>query len=440
MTNEHQYVDWFRNSSPYINAHRGRTFVVQIAGEAAQSERFAGVIHDVALLSSLGIRLVIVHGARPQIEEALVAEGMEPGYAGGVRVTDERALSVVKRVVGNLRVDFESRLSMGLPNSPMAGARIRVVSGNFVTARPIGVRNGVDFRYSGEVRRVDGAAVRAALDSGAVALLSPLGYSPTGEVFNVLAEDVATSTAIELHASKLLFLGRAVRMQGSDGSARGEFSLAEANQWLADARQSGSCDPASLDMVINAVRACRHGVNRVHLLDQDIDGALLLELFTRDGVGTMINADAYDAIRRAGVDDVGGILELIGPLEESGVLVRRSREKLETEVGCFHLVERDNAIVACAAAYPFAEEGVVELACLAVHDDYRNGGRGDALLAAVERETRAIGANRLFVLTTQTSHWFKERGFEDGSIEDLPVERQALYNYQRSSKVLIKTL
>lgn len=440
MTNEHQYVDWFRNSSPYINAHRGRTFVVQIAGEAAQSERFAGVIHDVALLSSLGIRLVIVHGARPQIEQALVAEGMEPGYAGGVRVTDERALSVVKRVVGNLRVDFESRLSMGLPNSPMAGARIRVVSGNFVTARPIGVRNGVDFRYSGEVRRVDGAAVRAALDSGAVALLSPLGYSPTGEVFNVLAEDVATSTAIELHASKLLFLGRAVRMQGSDGSARGEFSLAEANQWLADARQSGSCDPASLDMVINAVRACRHGVNRVHLLDQDIDGALLLELFTRDGVGTMINADAYDAIRRAGVDDVGGILELIGPLEESGVLVRRSREKLETEVGCFHLVERDNAIVACAAAYPFAEEGVVELACLAVHDDYRNGGRGDALLAAVERETRAIGANRLFVLTTQTSHWFRERGFEDGSIEDLPVERQALYNYQRNSKVLIKTL
>lgn len=440
MSNEHSYVDWFRNSAPYINAHRGRTFVVQIAGEAAQSERFAGVIHDIALLNSLGIRLVIVHGARPQIEEALVAEGLEPDYADGVRVTDERALAVVKRVVGNLRVDFESTLSMGLPNSPMAGSRIRVVSGNFVTARPIGIRNGIDFRYTGEVRRVDGDAIRAALDSGAVTLFSPLGYSPTGEVFNVLAEDVATSIAIELHAAKLLFLGRQVRMQDSSGNPRGEFSLAEANQWLADARQSGSCDAAQLDMVINAVRACRQGVNRVHLLDQGIDGALLLELFTRDGVGTMINADAYDTIRRAGIDDVGGILELIGPMEESGVLVKRSREKLETEVGFFHVVERDNAIVACAAAYPFAGEGVVELACLAVHDDYRNGGRGDALLAAVERETKAIGANRLFVLTTQTSHWFRERGFDDGTLEDLPVEKQALYNYQRNSKVLVKKL
>ena len=439
MTNEHRYVDWFRNSAPYINAHRGRTFVIQIAGETAQSAQFAGVVHDIALLNSLGIRLVIVYGARPQIEEALVAEGMAPDYAGGMRVTDEQALAVVKRVVGNLRVDFESRLSMGLPNSPMAGARIRVVSGNFVTARPIGVRDGVDFRYTGEVRRIDGDAIRAALDSGAVTLLSPLGYSPTGEVFNVLAEDVATSVAIELHASKLLFLGRAVRMRDSDGSARGEFGLAEANQWLARAR-SGTCDAASLDMVINGVRACRHGVNRVHLLDQTIDGALILELFTRDGVGTMINSDAYDAIRRAGVDDVGGILELIGPLEEAGILVKRSREKLETEVGFFHVVERDNAIVACAAAYPFNEDGVVELACLAVHDDYRDGGRGDALLAAVEREAKATGAKRLFVLTTQSAHWFRERGFEAGAIEDLPVQRQLLYNYQRNSKVLIKAL
>ncbi len=438
--NGHGYVDWFRNSAPYINAHRGRTFVVQIAGEAAQSDRFSGVIHDIALLNSLGIRLVIVHGARPQIEEALVAEGMTPGYAGGLRVTDEAALAVVKRAVGNLRMDFESRLSMGLTNSPMAGARIRTVSGNFVTARPIGVRDGVDFRYTGEVRRVDGDAIRAALDSGAVTLLSPLGYSPTGEIFNILAEDVATATAIELRASKLLFLGRPVQMQDSEGHTCGEFSLAEANHWLARARQSNICDDATLDMLINAVRACRHGVSRVHLLDQGIDGALLLELFTRDGVGTMINADAYDAIRRAAIDDVGGILELISPLEDTGALVKRSREKLETEVGYFHVVERDNAIVACAAAYPYADDGVVELACLAVHDDYRNGGRGDALLSAVEREAKVCGASRLFVLTTQTSHWFKERGFEDGVIEDLPVLRKSLYNYQRNSKVLIKKL
>ena len=440
MSNTRNYVDWFRNSAPYINAHRGRTFVIQIAGDVVNSPGFSGVIHDIALMNSLGIRLVVVHGARPQIEQALDEHSLEASYSGGLRVTDDRALAVVRRVVGDLRVDFEAVLSMGLSNSPMAGARIRVVSGNFVTARPIGVRDGIDFRYTGEVRRVDGDAIRAALDARAVVLLSPLGYSPTGEVFNVLAEDVATATAIELRASKLLFLGRAVRMEDAAGQPRGEFSLAEANQWLTDARQSEACDAAVLDMVTQAVRACRHGVNRVHLLNQEIDGALLQELFTRDGVGTMINADAYDAIRHAGVDDVGGILELIRPLEEAGVLVRRSREKLETEVGYFHVVERDNVVVACAAAYPYAEERVVELACLAVHDDYRNGGRGDALLAAIEREARTLGAERLFVLTTQTSHWFRERGFEDGAIEDLPVQRQSLYNYQRNSKVLIKKL
>lgn len=440
MDNLNGYVDWFRNSAPYINAHSGRTFVVQIAGEVVESDQFAGVVHDIALLNSLGVRLAVVFGARPQIERGLSAAGIEPKYANGRRITDDRDLAVVKQVVGGMRVEIESRLSMGLPNSPMAGAKMRVVSGNFVTARPMGVREGVDFRYTGEVRKVDGEAVSAVLKAGAVALLAPLGFSPTGEVFNVLAEDVATAVAIELRAAKLLFLGEPVQLDDSAGKPCGEFSVAAANTALARGQASGDLNDAALDLMVNAVRACRHGVSRVHLLDQHVDGALLLELFTRDGVGTMINADDYDAIRRAGVEDVGGILELIEPLEESGALVRRSREKLEMEIGCFHVVERDNAIVACAAAYPYPEDGVIELACLAVHDDYRNGGRGDALLAAIQREAKTIDANRLFVLTTQSSHWFKERGFEDGKIEDLPVGKQSLYNYQRNSKVLVKKL
>jgi len=434
------YVEWFRNSAPYINAHSNRTFVVQFAGEVVRSNGFAGVIHDIALLASLGVRLVIVHGARPQIDDALAARGITAEYAGDLRVTDNAALSVVKETVGALRVDIESQLSMGLPNSPMAGARLRVASGNFVTARPLGVRGGTDFRYTGEVRRIDGDAIRAALDAGAVVLLSPLGYSPTGEVFNVFAEDVATSAAIELHAAKLLFLGKSLTLEDASGHAAGEFSLAQANEALVRTRRLASADTASLHQLTNAVRACRHGVSRVHLLDQNLDGALLVELFTRDGVGTMINADAYDAIRRASVEDVGGILELIGPLEESGALVRRSRERLETEIPHFHVVERDNAVVACAAVYPYCEGSLMELACLAVHDDYRNGGRGDSLLNAVENEARGTGAERLFVLTTQASHWFKERGFEDAALEDLPVERQTFYNYQRGSKALVKKL
>ncbi len=440
MSTEQDYVAWFRNSAPYINAHRNRIFVIQFDGEVIGSEQFSGFIHDVALLNSLGVRLVIVHGARPQIEQRLSASGLKPAYACGMRVTDAPALEAVKEAVGVVRLEVESRLSMGLPNSPMAGARLRVVSGNFVTARPLGVRDGVDFRYTGEVRRIDGDAIRSNLESGAVVLLSPLGCSPTGEVFNVLAEDVATAVAIELRAAKLLFLGKAATLSGESEPIPAELSLAEASELLARIRTSLPLDDPALSQLNHAVRACRNGVSRVHLLDQNIDGAILLELFTRDGVGAMVNADAYDAIRRANVDDVGGILELIQPLESEGVLVRRSREKLETEIGHFHVVERDGAIVACAAAYPFNEGNAMELACLAVHDDYRNGGRGDALLNAIESEARGQGAKQLFVLTTQTSHWFRERGFVDSAIEDLPVERKSLYNYQRNSKVLVKTI
>ncbi len=440
MSTEREYVSWFRNSAPYINAHRNRIFVIQFDGEVVGSERFADVIHDIALLNSLGVRLVIVHGARPQIDQRLEASGLSPAYAKGMRITDAKALEATKEAVGVVRLEVESRLSMGLPNSPMAGARIRVVSGNFVTARPLGVRDGVDFRYTGEVRRIDGDAIRSNLESGAVVLLSPLGCSPTGEVFNLLAEDVATAVAIELHAAKLLFLGNAAVLGGDAEPRPSELSLSAASETLATARKNRPADDPGIAQLTHAVRACRNGVSRVHLLDQNIDGAILMELFTRDGVGTMVNADAYDTIRRANVDDVGGIIELIQPLETQGVLVRRSREKLEIEVSHFHVVERDGAIVACAAAYPFSEGELMELACLAVHDDYRNGGRGDALLGAIESEARSIGAKRLFVLTTQTSHWFKERGFVDGAIEDLPVQRKSLYNYQRNSKVLIKEL
>jgi amino-acid N-acetyltransferase len=322
----------------------------------------------------------------------------------------------------------------------MAGARIRVVSGNFVTSRPLGVRDGVDFGYTGEVRRIDGDAIRSNLDSGAVVLLSPLGCSPTGEVFNLLAEEIATAVAIDLHAAKLLFLGKAATLSGGSEPMPTELSLAEASETLARVRKSRPSDDPALAQLTHAVRACRSGVSRVHLLDQNIDGAILLELFTRDGVGTMVNADAYDAIRRANVDDVGGIIELIQPLETEGVLVRRSREKLEMEIEHFHVVERDGAVIACAAAYPFNDGNLMEVACLAVHDHYRNGGRGDALLNAVESEARSIGAKQLFVLTTQTFHWFKERGFVDGAIEKLPVERKSLYNYQRNSKILVKSI
>ncbi len=432
------FVQWFRQAGPYINAHRGKTFVVLLGGEAVDAEGFAGLIHDLALLDSLGIRLVLVHGARHQIEAQLRAAGREPRYAQGLRITEADDVPHIKQVVGRLRIRIESRLSMGVANSPMQGACLRVVSGNLITARPLGVREGVDYGFTGEVRRIDDRAIRQWLDQDAIVLLSPLGYSPTGEIFNLSAEDVATAAAIALRADKLLVLSEISGVHDANtGHPLRELSPNDA-QCLLD--QDADLPGATRRHLRQAVRACQAGVRRVHLLDRRVEGALLLELFSRDGVGTLITADIYEGVRPAQIDDVGGLLALIRPLEEDGTLVRRSRERLEMEIDRFTLLERDGMIIGCAALYPFPEERLGELACVAVHPDYRNLGRADTLLRFIERQALAQGLERLFVLTTHTAHWFREHGFAAAEVADLPVRKQTLYNWQRRSKVFMKAL
>lgn len=432
------FVRWFRDFSPYINAFRGRTFVIAFGGEVIAEAQFASMVHDIALLNSLGVRLVLVSGARPQIAQRLEERGVEMHYVNGLRITDEAALACVKEATGTVRVEIEALLSMGLANSPMAGAHIRVASGNFVTAKPLGVRDGIDYLHTGEVRRIDGEAIHRQLNEGAIVLLPPLGYSPTGEVFNLSAEDVATEAAIELRADKLIYLLDSPGLQQEDGSLIRELNLKEAESYL---KQAHSTLEEPLTRALDSAHyACTKGVKRAHLIDRHLDGSLLMELFTRDGIGTLISAKRYEDIRQATIDDVGGILELLAPLENEGVLVRRSRERLETEIDHFTVVERDGTIIACAALYPFAEERFGELACLAVRAEYRSEGRGDILLDYLTLQARARNINRLFVLTTRTAHWFLERGFAEAPISELPVARQQLYNFQRRSKVFIKPI
>ena len=434
------FVEWFRRAAPYINAHRARTFVIEIDGESTGDPQLHGIVHDLALMRSLGIDLVVVHGARPRVEQRMRAQGIAPHFAGGVRITDIAALEAAKEAIGAAHIELEALLSMGIANSPMAGARVRVASGNFITARPLGIRDGVDYEHTGEVRRIDVEAIRQRLADGAIVLASPLGYSPTGEVFSLRAEEVATAIATEMHAAKLVFLSEEPGVVDDRGALVRELTLDEA-QALTAARHRAEerCDEPA-NRLGHAIHACRNGVSRIHIIDRRIDGALLLELFSRDGVGTMINADNYDSIRRAAIDDIGGILELIRPLEESGALVRRSREKLETEIAHFNVVERDGAVVACAAMYPYPDDRLAELACLAVDDAYRGGQYGERLLTLAEREARSAGAERLFVLTTRATHWFRERGFTEADHSMLPDERQALYNLQRRSRVLVRAL
>ena len=430
-------VHWFRNSSPYINAHRGRTFVVMLSGELLDGPRLPTLVHDLALLNSLGIKLVLVHGARPQISARLAESGIESTFEQHMRITDSAALNGVMAAVGALRLKLEGLFSMGLANSPMYNAGIRLISGNFVIAKPVGVRNGFDYQHTGEVRRIEVDAIRQQLSNGNVVLLSPLGCSPTGELFNVNAEEVASTAAIALGADKLILMGNDLRLTDSNGDMVRELSPQQAGKLLADDQlQDNGVDR----QLTAACHAASNGVGRAHLIDANDDGALLKELFTRDGCGTLVTRETYETLRGARIDDVGGILELIEPLEADGTLVRRSRELLENEIQRFAIIERDGMVIACAALYPFPEDKTGELACVAVHPGYRKGERGAQLLAYVERRAKEQGLTSLFVLTTLTAHWFQQQGFELAGVEELPGARKSLYNWQRNSKVFVKGL
>lgn len=425
------YVKWFRNSAPYINAHRAKTFVLLFGGEAIAHPNFANIIHDIALLNSLGVKLVLVHGARPQIEERIALRQVKSRIDNDLRITDTETLECVKDAAGSLRAHIEALLTMGLANSPMHGSQIQVCSGNFVIAKPIGIQQGVDFEHTGSVRRIDTDSIGRQLNDNAVVLLSPMGYSPTGEVFNLSAEDVATQTAIALNADKLIVFSEQDGLLNSQGELLRNTEISTVKKLLND------CSDNNFKQLMRAIiNSGENGVSRCHCVSYQDDGALLQELFSRDGAGTLVAQDHYEQLRTATIDDVGGIIELIQPLETEGILVKRSRELLETEIEQFTVIERDGMIIACAALYPYPEQHSGEVACVATHPDYRGGERGERLLSALKAEARHQQLTLLFVLTTVTSHWFQEQGFSESSPQQLPESKQQLYNYQRNSKIL----
>ncbi|HAI1562846.1 TPA: amino-acid N-acetyltransferase [Escherichia coli O25b:H4-ST131] len=435
-----ELVEGFRHSVPYINTHRGKTFVIMLGGEAIEHENFSSIVNDIGLLHSLGIRLVVVYGARPQIDANLAAHHHEPLYHKNIRVTDAKTLELVKQAAGTLQLDITARLSMSLNNTPLQGAHINVVSGNFIIAQPLGVDDGVDYCHSGRIRRIDEDAIHRQLDSGAIVLMGPVAVSVTGESFNLISEEIATQLAIKLKAEKMIGFCSSQGVTNDDGDIVSELFPNEAQTRVEAQEEKGDYNSGTVRFLRGAVKACRSGVRRCHLISYQEDGALLQELFSRDGIGTQIVMESAEQIRRATINDIGGILELIRPLEQQGILVRRSREQLEMEIDKFTIIQRDNTTIACAALYPFPEEKIGEMACVAVHPDYRSSSRGEVLLERIAAQAKQSGLSKLFVLTTRSIHWFQERGFTPVDIDLLPESKKQLYNYQRKSKVLMADL
>ncbi|MEL8395953.1 amino-acid N-acetyltransferase [Escherichia coli] len=435
-----ELVEGFRHSVPYINTHRGKTFVIMLGGEAIEHENFSSIVNDIGLLHSLGIRLVVVYGARPQIDANLAAHHHEPLYHKNIRVTDAKTLELVKQAAGTLQLDITARLSMSLNNTPLQGAHINVVSGNFIIAQPLGVDDGVDYCHSGRIRRIDEDAIHRQLDSGAIVLMGPVAVSVTGESFNLTSEEIATQLAIKLKAEKMIGFCSSQGVTNDDGDIVSELFPNEAQARVEAQEEKGDYNSGTVRFLRGAVKACRSGVRRCHLISYQEDGALLQELFSRDGIGTQIVMESAEQIRRATINDIGGILELIRPLEQQGILVRRSREQLEMEIDKFTIIQRDNTTIACAALYPFPEEKIGEMACVAVHPDYRSSSRGEVLLERITAQAKQSGLSKLFVLTTRSIHWFQERGFTPVDLDLLPESKKQLYNYQRKSKVLMADL
>jgi amino-acid N-acetyltransferase len=440
------FVPWFRSVAPYIHMHRGSTFVVAIAGEAVAAGKLQNIAQDLALIQSMGVKIVLVHGFRPQVNEQLKAKGHAAKYSHGIRITDEVALDSAQEAAGQLRYEIEAAFSMGLPNTPMAGSTVRIISGNFITARPVGIVDGIDFQHSGVVRKVDVGGISRSLDHGAMVLISPFGFSPTGEAFNLTMEEVATSVAIALQADKLVFLTevpgvrvKPLEPEGDDNPIDTELPLAAAEALLASLPSAHHPTDTAFYLQ-HCVKACKAGVDRSHIIPFAVDGSILLEVYVHDGIGTMVVDEKLEELREATADDVGGILQLIEPFEKDGTLVKRDRTEIERDIANYTIVEHDGVIFACAALYPYPEARTGEMAALTVSPQSQGQGDGEKILRRVEQRARAMGLESIFVLTTRTMHWFLKRGFVQVDPDWLPEARKRKYNWDRRSMVFVKKL
>ena len=440
------FVPWFRSVAPYIHMHRGKTFVVAISGEAIAAGKLPSLVQDLAMIQSMGVKVVLVHGFRPQVNEQLAAKGHVPQYSHGMRITDSVALDCAQEAAGQLRYEIEAAFSQGLPNTPMAGATVRVISGNFITAKPVGIVDGVDFQHSGMVRKVDVSGISQILNLEAMVLISPFGFSPTGEAFNLTMEEVATSVAIALHADKLIFVAevpgirvRPHEPESEDNPIDTEMPLDVAEALLA--KEPSATQPTDIGFYLqHCVKACKAGVERSHILPFAVDGVLLLEIYVHDGIGTMVVDERLESLREATSDDLGGVLQLIEPFEQDGTLVRRERTEMERDIGNYSVIEHDGVIFGCAALYAYPEKRTGEMAALTVSPSSQGQGDGEKILRRIEQRARAQGLDSIFVLTTRTMHWFLKRGFVQSPIEWLPEARQRKYNVDRKSVVLVKKL
>lgn len=427
----------FREAAPYIHYLRGKTLVVAI-----QSDLLSGSLNALAadfnLIAALGVRLVLVHGSEQPLRQLSAQTQYVLSQHENRFVMDKQGLTLLSRVCGQIQAEIQAALSLGFRHALYRSERLRIASGNYLTAKPVGVINGVDMQFAGLVRKVDRQAIEHQLNNQAIVLISPIATSPVGQTYHLSMHDTAQAVAVALHAEKLVFLTDETGILDDRQALIQNLTAQEAQQMLTMTHLSST----QRQMLATAMDALQQGIKRVQILSGRQNGSLINELFTRQGSGTSIAQNAFMKIRPANERDIADIIALIHPLAQRGILLPRNRAYLENHIHEFSVVEHDEQIYACVALKTFADmPDAVELACLVVSEEVRAAGYGDALLDYVVAQACKMGKRRLFALSTQTADWFLEHDFQAAQLADLPPARQQQYlDNQRQSKIFVRSI
>lgn len=427
LETELYFVKNLRQASPYISQHRGKLVVFYLPGEMINDgKKLLQLAEDLVLLNNLGLKIILTLGATLQINQKLAENNINWDTYQNIRITSKEQIQAIQETVGLVRSKLESVFSQASAEQHLPHS---VVSGNWLSAKPKGIIDGTDYKYTGSLRQINTNAINKNLEANQICLLTPLAYSASGEVFNLNTLEQAYSIADKLSADKLMIFTEESHLKILPKS----LDIVELK------KQIQHQHPNSLLNLLEKSLASSKSIKRIHLMSQNSPSSILLELFTREGTGTLIYTDRYHHLRTANSDDLIQILKLIQPLEEQGILANRNEKEVIQNLPNFIVAEIDGQIIGCAAIYSL-DSNIAELACLAVNPTFQGDEIGKQLVSKTSQLAKERHHNQIFILTTQTNHWFKEQGFQDSDYFSLPVKRQETYNQNRKSKILIKNI
>ena len=434
------FVQNFRLSAKYINQFNQNIFVIALSGYVFNESQFEKIAQDINLLHSLNIKVILVYGARPQVESILIKNKIPVRLVKNMRVTSNAALKHVIEVNGAIRIKIEATLS----TIKSMSEGMHLSSGNFLTAMPVGIVDGIDMESTGKIRGVDVEAIKNKLNHHEIVIVSPIGYSPIGQIFNLSYEQTAANIAAAINADKLIYYVDANGILNERGELIPELTSEKAHKLISHIEEKPSSESAQnlsyddFNILKSSLFAIENKIKKVHLINRHIDGSLIEELFTEKGSGTILTELALENFRKATEGDIKDIYRILFPLEKRKILIERDLTQIKEMINQFYVLEHDKKFIGCVSLNSFKES--LELASFSIEPKYQKLGFGKKLLKFCELEAKKLKYDEIFILTTQSEHWFAENEFKEKSKELMPTFKKETYQSERNSKYLTKKL